>query len=140
MTKLIGFLRGINVGGRHKVPMAKLREELKKFGLFNPRTLLNSGNFVVETNETASIGGLAEKIEMQLSQSFGIGMSDEKIQTLFDITSNTTSDGTAKEKGTGLGLVLCKELVQKLGGDILVKSEQGVGSSFTFMLPLNKTP
>jgi signal transduction histidine kinase len=70
----------------------------------------------------------------------GIGMGEEKIQTLFDITSNTTSDGTAKEKGTGLGLVLCKELVQKLGGDIWVKSEIGVGSSFTFTLPLNTTP
>jgi uncharacterized protein (DUF1697 family) len=89
MTKLIGFLRGINVGGRHKVPMAKLREELKKLGLLDPRILLNSGNFVVETNETASVSGLAEKIEMHLSQSFGFAIpvilkTSNEIETLVE--------------------------------------------------------
>jgi len=68
----------------------------------------------------------------------GIGMDEEKIKTLFHLSSNATSPGTANEKGSGLGLVLCKEFVEKLGGKIWVESEEGKGSDFKFTLPVNK--
>lgn len=61
----------------------------------------------------------------------GVGMSPEKIRTLFDITTNKTTDGTNREKGSGLGLVICKELVEKVGGYIEVASEPGSGTEFT---------
>mgnify|MGYP003624500144 CR=1 FL=1 len=69
----------------------------------------------------------------------GIGINEEKLKTLFNIASNTSSPGTANEKGSGLGLVLCKEFVEKLGGSIWVESELGKGSVFKFILPMNKS-
>ncbi len=66
----------------------------------------------------------------------GQGIPQEKLDTLFKIGLNYTTDGTAKEKGTGLGLILCKELVEKNNGGINVESEMGKGSSFVFSLPL----
>jgi PAS domain S-box-containing protein len=65
----------------------------------------------------------------------GIGIESEKISTLFNFNSLFTTDGTEGERGTGLGLPLCKEFVEKLGGKIWVQSEVGNGSTFTFTLP-----
>lgn len=66
---LTGFLRGINVGGHHKMRMAELRNKLTEIGCENVRTLLNSGNVVFETKQT-NIHDLESKIESHLSQSF----------------------------------------------------------------------
>ncbi|WP_421872742.1 ATP-binding protein [Marinoscillum sp.] len=61
----------------------------------------------------------------------GVGMSSDKMNSLFDITTNKTTDGTEKEKGSGLGLILCKELIEKVGGEIAVTSEEGAGTEFS---------
>lgn len=60
----------------------------------------------------------------------GVGMSSEVIEKLFRIDEHHSTEGTNKEKGTGLGLILCKEFVNKNGGDISVISEEGKGSDF----------
>ncbi len=65
----------------------------------------------------------------------GIGISDEDLKKLFKIDSQFTTTGTNQEIGTGLGLLLCKELVEKQRGTIWVESEIGKGSSFFFTLP-----
>lgn len=65
-------------------------------------------------------------------------MSDETQSKLFKFTTNETSIGTANEKGSGLGLILCKEFVEKHGGEIWMESKLGQGSVFKFKLPLNK--
>jgi uncharacterized protein (DUF1697 family) len=70
MITLTGFLRGINVGGHHKVPMAELRNELNEVGCKNVRTLLNTGNFVFDTTQT-NIQDLENNIEDFISKSFG---------------------------------------------------------------------
>jgi len=68
----------------------------------------------------------------------GVGMNEEKCKNIFELANKETTLGTAKEKGSGLGLMLCKEFVEKHGGKIWVESEEGKGSNFTFTLPLNK--
>lgn len=72
--------------------------------------------------------------EISVSDS-GIGMSKEDTDKIFRIDSKHTTRGTADEKGTGLGLILCKEFVEKHGGTIWVESEEGKGSTFYFTLP-----
>ena len=62
-------------------------------------------------------------------------MSQEVMNKLFRIDVKYTNVGTAGEKGSGLGLILCKELVEKNGGQIQVESEVGKGTRFTFTLP-----
>lgn len=67
----------------------------------------------------------------------GVGMSSTVRQKLFMIGAKHSTLGTAKEKGTGLGLILCKDFVEKNGGTIHVESKEGSGSRFYFELPLN---
>jgi signal transduction histidine kinase len=65
----------------------------------------------------------------------GIGMSEEACRRLFRVDSTSTTLGTANERGTGLGLILCKEFVEKSGGVIGVESVKGKGSTFYFTIP-----
>ena len=65
----------------------------------------------------------------------GIGMNNKDLLKLFRIDTHHTTLGTANEKGSGLGLVLCKELIEQNGGVITVKSEFGKGTTFIFSLP-----
>jgi signal transduction histidine kinase/streptogramin lyase len=69
----------------------------------------------------------------------GIGMSEETMHKLFRIDANLTTRGTENERGTGLGLFLCKEFVEKHGGKISVESKPGNGSVFRFVLPVPVT-
>lgn len=66
----------------------------------------------------------------------GVGISEENIQKLFKIDTKHATLGTEKEKGTGLGLLLCKEFIEKHGGKIWVISEIGKGTKFTFSIPI----
>lgn len=65
----------------------------------------------------------------------GVGINAETIDKLFKIEHSIQKNGTANEKGTGLGLVLCKEFVENNGGEIWVESKEGKGSKFSFSLP-----
>ncbi len=65
----------------------------------------------------------------------GVGMTAEQLAKLFHKASHFTTWGTQGEKGTGLGLLLCKELVEKDGGRIWAESQPGQGSSFWVELP-----
>ena len=64
----------------------------------------------------------------------GVGMPQNVIDKLFRLDSKHSTKGTANEKGTGLGLILCKEFVEKNGGRLWVKSKEGEGSVFYFSL------
>jgi len=64
----------------------------------------------------------------------GIGMSKEKVDNLFQIENASSSLGTNNEKGTGIGLLLCKDFAKIQGGEIWVESEQGKGSTFYLRL------
>ena len=70
-------------------------------------------------------------------QDNGVGIEKIVLEKLFQIDSAGSMPGTQNEKGTGLGLLLCKDFVEKHGGKIWVKSEKGVGSTFCFSLPMS---
>ena len=65
----------------------------------------------------------------------GIGMPDGMVDQIFRFTSHSNRPGTAGEPSTGLGLIICKEFVEKHGSRICVESEEGKGSVFSFTLP-----
>lgn len=65
----------------------------------------------------------------------GVGISQEDINKLFKIAIHHTTQGTAQERGTGLGLILCQEMVEKNGGRIWVESEPGQGTVVKFTVP-----
>ncbi len=68
----------------------------------------------------------------------GVGISENNIEKLFSIDKNYSTKGTADESGTGLGLILCKEFIEKNGGYIRVESQEGQGSSFILTVPTKK--
>jgi len=65
----------------------------------------------------------------------GIGIAEKDMNRLFLLDSNPTTIGTSQEKGTGLGLILSREFVERNGGKIWVQSQIGVGTTFSFCVP-----
>jgi len=68
----------------------------------------------------------------------GVGISEKDMDKLFSIDEKNTNVGTANEQGSGLGLILCKDFIEKHGGKIWVNSIENEGSEFVFTLPLWK--
>lgn len=68
----------------------------------------------------------------------GIGLSENEIEKLFKVNTNFSKKGTDLESGTGLGLILCKELIEKNSGKIWIESIEGKGSKFNFTIPHKK--
>ena len=85
---------------------------------------------IVEIAVNRAMEGVAISVEDD-----GIGISGEHLKNLFKIDSSVKTSGTQNEKGSGLGLILCREFVEINGGKISVESEPGSGSKFVFTLP-----
>jgi signal transduction histidine kinase len=67
----------------------------------------------------------------------GVGISRDNLAKLFKIDeANRITMGTANEKGTGLGLILCKELLEKAGTALWIETEEEKGSKFSFTVPI----
>lgn len=64
-----------------------------------------------------------------------MGISKERLPNLFSLDQKYSTNGTEKEQGTGLGLILCKEFIEKHAGEIWVESEENKGSVFYFTIP-----
>jgi len=65
---------------------------------------------------------------------FGIGIAKENIDKLFTLENKFSTKGTAKERGSGLGLIICKDFIEKIGGKLFIESEYGKGSKFYFWI------
>jgi signal transduction histidine kinase len=95
-------------------------------------------NAIKFTNTNGKIKLSAEKVNQEILFSVsdnGVGIEQERLRKLFDISQLNSTVGTANEKGSGFGLLLCKEFVDKQGGKIWVESEIGKGSTFYFTIP-----
>jgi signal transduction histidine kinase len=73
-------------------------------------------------------------VEISVSDT-GIGMDQNMIDHLFQLNEQVNRCGTEGESSTGLGLIICKDFIEKHGGKISVESEEGIGSTFRFTLP-----
>jgi two-component system sensor histidine kinase/response regulator len=69
----------------------------------------------------------------------GIGMSSEMVESLFKLNVQTNRAGTEGEPTVGLGLILCKEFIEKLGGTLCIETEEGKGSVFSFSLAMESS-
>jgi signal transduction histidine kinase len=103
------------------------------------RNLLSNAVKYTFKNGTIVVKAIQGPQETTLSvRDTGIGMSAEKVNSLFKIDNSLSLPGTEKEQGTGLGLKLCKEFTERMGGGIWVESEVGKGSEFKFTIPVVK--
>jgi len=101
------------------------------------RNLLNNAVKFTPTEKSIKISAEVNQNMVHVSVTDeGIGISQENVQRLFRIDDKFKSEGTAGEKGTGLGLIICKEFVEQNGGSIHVNSTPGEGSSFSFTVPM----
>ena len=104
------------------------------------RNLINNGIKFTRNGGKVTIESIHRVDFIEISiQDNGIGMTDETIGKLFNIAESSSTIGTNNERGTGLGLILCKDLIEKQGGQISVKSELGKGSTFFVLVP-NQRP
>ena len=118
--------------------------EFNKVSAFADKQMLHTvlrnliSNAIKFTNNGGAINVYAKDngVEVQITVTDnGVGMDAEVISKLFDDAHHVSTKGTENEKGTGIGLLLCKELVETHAGKIWVDSELKKGSEFIFTLP-----
>jgi len=103
------------------------------------RNLLSNAIKFTENHGSITVAATEKygKVEISVSDT-GIGISKDKQKKIFRVDTVSSSPGTDGEKGTGFGLLLCKDLVERNGGKIWFESEKDKGSVFHFTLPVNK--
>lgn len=100
------------------------------------RNLVSNAIKFTQKGDRITIMAYQQDIEVYVQVTdTGLGMPQHVADQLFGSDISISTMGTAKEKGTGLGLLLCKEFIEMNGGQITVSSVEGTGSSFTFRLP-----
>jgi len=105
------------------------------------RNLVSNALKFTDRGGTVEISNYIQNDSLIISvRDTGIGMQSDVLEKIFNLDSHYTTKGTDEESGTGLGLILCKEFVEKHGGTIWAESKPGFGSIFSFSLPLNHIP
>lgn len=101
--------------------------------------VINAIKFSYEGHEITVNTNFDENFVIISIQDSGVGMKPEVLETLFNPGAEYTTTGTQNERGTGIGLQICKEFVELNGGKIWAKSEPGKGSTFYFSLQRSKS-
>jgi signal transduction histidine kinase len=99
--------------------------------LSNANKFTKGGTISVSTRELPDSPGWAEFA----IRDTGIGMTDEQLAHVFDAFVQADSSTSANYGGTGLGLTICRDFCDLMGGTIRVESQVGVGSTFTVLIP-----
>lgn len=100
------------------------------------RNLLTNAIKFTKSRGDINISIVDEPDQVKVSiQDNGLGISQTNLHRLFNLTEYFSTKGTEQEVGTGLGLILCKEFVERHNGKIFVETELNKGSIFTFTLP-----
>lgn len=143
-TIVIGIIEILNPSAKFKSISLNYSESID-VSVFADENMLNTvlrnliSNGIKFTNPKGKIiiSALQNKdfIEITVSDN-GVGINEKIQRNLFVIDSTIITNGTANEKGSGLGLILCKDFINKHGGEIWVESEVGKGSDFKFTLPI----
>lgn len=100
--------------------------------LSNAAKFTEKGRIMVEVRRESAANG--EIVEIRVSDT-GIGMSEELVQRVFDPFVQADESSTRRQGGTGLGLTICRQFCQLMGGEISLESKPGAGSVFTVRLP-----
>jgi len=103
------------------------------------RNLLSNALKFTPENGSVEMSAVEMNTEVKVSiKDSGVGISESNLKRIFDQDQPLKTTGTNKESGSGLGLILCKDFVEKTGGRIWVESEEGKGSTFIFTIPVNR--
>lgn len=101
------------------------------------RNLLSNALKFTRENGTIEMNAVGVNAEVIISvKDSGVGISEARLKKIFDQDRPEQTFGTNKESGSGLGLILCKDFVEKNGGKIWVESKEGQGSAFSFTVPI----
>ena len=109
---------------------AQMFESVMRNLVFNSVKFTSKGGNISITAKLIPVNS----IEISVKDT-GVGMNKRMIDHLFRFDEMTTCKGTEGEPGTGLGLMICKDFVEKHGGKLWVESEEGKGTTFSFTLP-----
>ena len=125
-----------NIKFKNEIDSAiKVKADKNMLDLILRNLVANSIKFMDEEGQVIiSSSGLKDGKYVVNVNDNGVGMAKDQIDKVFDTNVLYTTRGTANEKGTGLGLKLCKEFIEKMGGTIWVESVEGKGSTFNFTL------
>lgn len=99
--------------------------------------LTNANKFTEQGSITISTNIKENHLELSISDT-GIGMNESEVNRLFKWDQRSSKPGTRAEKGTGLGILICKEFTEAMGGTFHLTSKVGKGTTFTLILPSNQ--
>jgi signal transduction histidine kinase/ligand-binding sensor domain-containing protein len=124
LTITFGTVNGLAVYADENMVYVLLRNLVSNAIKFTPET----NSIIVDAVRQGALVSIRIK-------DHGVGMTKQEIDNIFTLDNPIVKKGTSSEKGTGLGLLLCKKFVELNHGQLLIESKPGEGSSFTVLLP-----